>query len=559
MIIGSGAGRLFGTEDQGVIWIVLAEPTDLRQHDDPGPGLRGARPQRPGVGALDNYMLVGTAGGHIFVTFTGGGNGGGSTNAWTNISAGLDGSPVQRIVTDPTRGTHDAYAITTDGRLLQRRHLGGQQRPGSTSRATCSSRRSTPSATPNLDHAAAAQPRRPGRRLAVRHPVDPKDATNGHPPDALRRRASAASSARSTTGPTGPSSPTRRSTTPVANGDLPAATITDLDMVLGNVDPTTGHPERLDRAERPAGDDLRQRLLRHPPGADRLQRRRPTRSPRPRTTLGHAHLQRPERAERLRQRPWRSPSRTSPTRATRSSSAGTTPTTASRRDEPDVQQHGQPDRRQRQVQHPGELPDRPGQQPLLLRRDAHDRALRDRRVGDQGERRHASRSRTTCRPRPRPVFVNATPHADPADQRRGHGGTVITTSTAPNFAVTDPRPRPRQHDRGQPGPGRQPGEHDHRRLDQPDRPARGTLPGSSRTRAPVGTYTYEITYTVTIDGQPTDQPAQPATTVKVVAADDDRPALPADDSGILGDGITNVTQPHFVGTAVPNTATSTRT
>ena len=31
--------------------------------------------------------------------------------------------------------------------------------------------------------------------------------------------------------------------TPVPNGNLPSATISDLDMVLGNVDPTTGHPD----------------------------------------------------------------------------------------------------------------------------------------------------------------------------------------------------------------------------------------------------------------------------------------------------------------------------
>jgi len=44
------------------------------------------------------------------VTFTGGGGVGG--NAWKNISNGLDGSPLAGIVTDPVRGTHDAYAIT---------------------------------------------------------------------------------------------------------------------------------------------------------------------------------------------------------------------------------------------------------------------------------------------------------------------------------------------------------------------------------------------------------------------------------------------------------------
>ena len=34
---------------------------------------------------------------------------------WTNISTGLDGSGVMQIVADPTRGSHDAYAVTLDG------------------------------------------------------------------------------------------------------------------------------------------------------------------------------------------------------------------------------------------------------------------------------------------------------------------------------------------------------------------------------------------------------------------------------------------------------------
>ena len=69
------------------------------------------------------------------------------TNAWINISSGLDGSPVQRIVTDPTRGTHDAYAITARG-VFYNADTSAANTTGSTSPATCSSRRSTPSATP---------------------------------------------------------------------------------------------------------------------------------------------------------------------------------------------------------------------------------------------------------------------------------------------------------------------------------------------------------------------------------------------------------------------------
>src|SRR5205823_1222081 len=51
--------------------------------------------------------------GDIYVTFTGGGSGGG--NAWKKISTGLDGSAIQAIVTDPRRGSKAAYAVTASG------------------------------------------------------------------------------------------------------------------------------------------------------------------------------------------------------------------------------------------------------------------------------------------------------------------------------------------------------------------------------------------------------------------------------------------------------------
>ncbi len=41
--------------------------------------------------------------------------GGGIGNQWVNISTGLDGSALQAIVTNPTRGSHEAYAATARG------------------------------------------------------------------------------------------------------------------------------------------------------------------------------------------------------------------------------------------------------------------------------------------------------------------------------------------------------------------------------------------------------------------------------------------------------------
>jgi subtilisin-like proprotein convertase family protein len=108
---------IYRTQDQGLTWFLIGD----------GANLDGNLPQALAFGApdpnadgnLDNYILVGTTDfpnspqGHIFVTFTGGGSN--NTNTWIDISKGLDGSSVESIVTDPVRGSHDAYAVTQRG------------------------------------------------------------------------------------------------------------------------------------------------------------------------------------------------------------------------------------------------------------------------------------------------------------------------------------------------------------------------------------------------------------------------------------------------------------
>jgi hypothetical protein len=62
-----------------------------------------------GLGNLGNFVYVGTGTGKIFVSQNAGGS-------WLPISLGLlDNSPIQQIITDPARGSHDAYAVTADG------------------------------------------------------------------------------------------------------------------------------------------------------------------------------------------------------------------------------------------------------------------------------------------------------------------------------------------------------------------------------------------------------------------------------------------------------------
>jgi subtilisin-like proprotein convertase family protein len=113
VIISSVAGRIFRTETAGQFWLPIADPTTLDSSQSLAMAYGAPDPNAPGgVGSLDNFIYVGTNAGHIFVTFTGGGPTG---NQWVPLSAGLDGSAIQAIVTNPTRSNHEAYAVTLNG------------------------------------------------------------------------------------------------------------------------------------------------------------------------------------------------------------------------------------------------------------------------------------------------------------------------------------------------------------------------------------------------------------------------------------------------------------
>jgi subtilisin-like proprotein convertase family protein len=116
IVVSSQAGRIFltagGTQTTGlgygVQWHVIGEPASL---DSSYAGaLAFGAPASSGIGTKNDFIYAGTENGNIFVTFTGGGYNG-SPN-WRNISAGLDGSAVQSIVTNPKFGSHEAYAVT---------------------------------------------------------------------------------------------------------------------------------------------------------------------------------------------------------------------------------------------------------------------------------------------------------------------------------------------------------------------------------------------------------------------------------------------------------------
>jgi subtilisin-like proprotein convertase family protein len=116
VVISSAVGRIFTTSNAGVTWFDVGDPAVFNNPGTWSVALAYGAPDptaASGVGNLGNFIYVGTQAGRVYVTQDGGGSG--TSNNWFNISLGLDGSPVQQIITDPTRGSHDAYAVTRDG------------------------------------------------------------------------------------------------------------------------------------------------------------------------------------------------------------------------------------------------------------------------------------------------------------------------------------------------------------------------------------------------------------------------------------------------------------
>lgn len=111
ILIGSKEGRVYRTTDLGATWQVVAEPTA------PSSDLDGRYTSALAFGAKEtasaapnSVMYAGTEGGKVFVKT-------GSTTApdWKDISAGLPGATIQKLVPNPKLGTHELYAVTDNG------------------------------------------------------------------------------------------------------------------------------------------------------------------------------------------------------------------------------------------------------------------------------------------------------------------------------------------------------------------------------------------------------------------------------------------------------------
>jgi hypothetical protein len=111
LVISSAAGRIFRTaEDGSYTWFPIGQPTQLDSTYAPALAFGAPDPADPS-GRDDQIVYAGTTAGDIFVTF----NGGGSWTKFDSKTGGLDGATVEQIVTNPHRGSHEAYAVTDTG------------------------------------------------------------------------------------------------------------------------------------------------------------------------------------------------------------------------------------------------------------------------------------------------------------------------------------------------------------------------------------------------------------------------------------------------------------
>ncbi len=255
VVISSNVGRIFDTTNAGVTWFDVGDPGDFGNpgsfslalaYGAPDPGATN------GVGDLGNFIYVGTQTGQIYVTADGGGNG--SSNNWINISAGLDGKPVVSIVTDPIRGSHDAYAVTTDGVFYMPDSLATGATWANITNNLYSLSYSIFGQTynPTLDGNATTLPQAVtlssiDADWRYQIPFDPSDPSKGTHPVLYVSSGGSGSTGSGVyqsldNGATWTLFPSSTYGAVADGGDLPHVAVTDLDMSLGNVNANTGMP-----------------------------------------------------------------------------------------------------------------------------------------------------------------------------------------------------------------------------------------------------------------------------------------------------------------------------
>ncbi|MFO0951497.1 MAG: Ig-like domain-containing protein [Isosphaeraceae bacterium] len=246
IVISSSVGRIFRTEDQGRNWFVIGDPSIFGNSNAPALAFGAPDPGATIPSSLDNFIYAGTNAGRIFVTFTGGGTAG---SAWFDITNGAlasDGSGVQSIITNPTRGSHEAYAVTSRGAyyISDSRPASGATWQNITSNLFQIQQNpfgNTAQATPLLNNLTSIQ-------ADWRYVIPDSFSNPNGPTHPILFVAGEGGVFRSLdkgqTWSLFPSQETNsiinQPTPPGIGGGLPNARVTDLDMSIGDVDPTTG-------------------------------------------------------------------------------------------------------------------------------------------------------------------------------------------------------------------------------------------------------------------------------------------------------------------------------
>jgi subtilisin-like proprotein convertase family protein len=247
VVISSAAGRLFGRDVSafGDQWVEIGNPSVLDGSVAQALAFGAPKPQQPGdpPPVFNDLIYAGTAAGRVFVTFTGGGTPG-VGNQWTNLSAGLDGSPVWAIATNPDPGSHEAYAVTARGVY----HMIDSSVAGATW-VNITGNLFSVSSNPLDDPLVGPQPRLGDLRAIQvdwRYVIPDSFANPSGPTHPLLYVAGEGGVFRSLDrGATWRLFPdTTFNGAPLGDGGgLPNARVTDLDLALGPIDQATGRPD----------------------------------------------------------------------------------------------------------------------------------------------------------------------------------------------------------------------------------------------------------------------------------------------------------------------------
>ncbi len=253
IMISSAVGRIFATENQGVTWFEIGGPAIFGNpgnfsvalaYGAPDPSVPGGRVN------LGDFMYVGTSTGQVYMTRTAGG---GDGSSWFNISLGLDGSLVKQIVTNPARGSHSAYAVTTTGVFFIRDSVALAQNPTNAAAAWIK-------VTGNLQNLSYTIFGQPYQSSTGTNPLSQTQTLNAIAADWRYTIPNAAADPAGAgfhpvlyvagdsgvfrsldNGLTWTLFPDRAIDGAVDQGGfLPRTNITDLDLSVGNIDPTTG-------------------------------------------------------------------------------------------------------------------------------------------------------------------------------------------------------------------------------------------------------------------------------------------------------------------------------